>query len=187
LRRLSFVQSRYRRKSSVVRPPRRESMSRLTPSGCVEVWPAGPSHARRKETNQARPTKLDGVSDKPTNRNQSGSEGLVARSLSAWRFGLGSHASLTGLRLHERPSSGRELKTPEFVGTASPGVPRRNGGTRRAFPGFIPPPRFPLPLVPLGAALRAPGALPKPKRMSRLLRGPQRPVSLRTPGARPSR
>ena len=43
-----------------------------------------------------------------------------------------------------------------IVASASPGVPRRPGGTRRASPGFIPPPRLPLPLVPPGAVL--PGA-----------------------------
>ena len=57
------------------------------------------------------------------------------------------------------------------VASASPGIPRRHGGTPRASSGFIPPPKLPLALVPPGAVLRAPGALPKPGRMSRLLRG----------------
>ena len=43
------------------------------------------------------------------------------------------------------------------VASASPGIPRRHGGTRRASPDFIPPPKLPLPRVPPGAVLRAPG------------------------------
>ena len=52
------------------------------------------------------------------------------------------------------------------VAPASPGAPRRHGGPPSAFSGFIPPPERSLPLVPPGAVLRAPGALPKPGRMS---------------------
>ena len=134
-------------------------MSRLTPSGRAEVWPVGASHERRKETDQGRPTKLDGAADNPTNRHRPGSECLVARSLSAWRFRLGSHgdrrrASLTGLRLHERPSTGRALKTPEFVDTASPGA---FDGSPVESPRAHPTQASPAVGAPPGSSWRAPG------------------------------
>src|ERR1019366_354595 len=60
-----------------------------------------------------------------------------------------------GKRAEQRPQEQHAASC--IVASAYPGAPRRHGGPRRASSGFIPPLKPPLPLVPRGALLRAPG------------------------------